>query len=137
MLHHRLLRVCGGVLAIVLVVLPMRSASAGWRHHRCNGSAAGGFAPAAPSNGGFVPAQAPASSPAYYYYVPAGAQAAPQAFLSQIRDAVEELFNVKVAHVAIQNRSGKARRYRFKKGRTKAWKKAIVKLKPDHRIDFF
>jgi large subunit ribosomal protein L23 len=61
----------------------------------------------------------------------------PLATKTQIRDAIEELFNVKVAHVAIQNRSGKARRYRFKKGRTKAWKKAIVKLKPDHRIDFF
>lgn len=56
---------------------------------------------------------------------------------TQIRSAIEELFNVKVAHVAIQNRGGKERRYRFKKGRTKSWKKAIVKLKPDHRIDFF
>lgn len=61
----------------------------------------------------------------------------PLATKTQIRGAIEELFNVKVAHVAIQNRSGKARRYRFKKGRTKAWKKAIVKLKPDNRIDFF
>jgi large subunit ribosomal protein L23 len=61
----------------------------------------------------------------------------PLATKTQIREAVEELFNVKVAHVAIQNRSGKARRYRFKKGRTKSWKKAIVKLKPDNRIDFF
>ena len=61
----------------------------------------------------------------------------PLATKTQIRAAVEELFNVKVDRVAIQNRLGKARRYRFKKGRTKAWKKAIVKLKPDSRIDFF
>ena len=61
----------------------------------------------------------------------------PLATKTQIRAAVEELFNVKVAHVAIQNRAGKSRRYRFKKGRTKSWKKAIVKLKPDNRIDFF
>lgn len=61
----------------------------------------------------------------------------PLATKTQIRHAVEELFNVKVAHVAIQNRSGKSRRYRFKIGRTKCWKKAIVKLKPDNRIDFF
>lgn len=61
----------------------------------------------------------------------------PLATKTQIRSAIEELFNVKVAHVAIQNRPGKTRRYRFKKGRTKSWKKAIVKLKPDNRIDFF
>jgi large subunit ribosomal protein L23 len=61
----------------------------------------------------------------------------PLATKTQIRDAVEQLFNVKVDRVAIQNRGGKSRRYRFKYGRTKAWKKAIVKLKPEHRIDFF
>ncbi len=61
----------------------------------------------------------------------------PLATKTQIRDAVSELFNVQVASVAIQNRQGKARRYRFKTGRTKAWKKAIVKLKPDNRIEFF
>ena len=36
-----------------------------------------------------------------------------------------------------QNRKGKLRRYRFRFGRTKDWKKAIVKLEGDHRIDFF
>ena len=39
--------------------------------------------------------------------------------------------------VRTQNRIGKPRRTRFRKGHTKAWKKAIVTLDPEHRIDFF
>ena len=54
-----------------------------------------------------------------------------------VRRAVEELFNVKVVKVYIQNRKGKPRRTRFRSGRTKDWKKAIVKLDSEHRIDFF
>jgi large subunit ribosomal protein L23 len=54
-----------------------------------------------------------------------------------VRRAVEELFNVKVLRVHTQNRKGKPRRTRFSSGRTKDWKKAIVKLHPENRIDFF
>ena len=54
-----------------------------------------------------------------------------------VRRAVEELFNVRVDSVRIQNRKGKARRTRFRMGRTKDWKKAVVKLHEDSRIDFF
>jgi large subunit ribosomal protein L23 len=54
-----------------------------------------------------------------------------------IRQAVEELFNVKVVKVHVQNRKGKPRRSRFRMGTTQNWKKAIVKLDPEHRIDFF
>jgi large subunit ribosomal protein L23 len=54
-----------------------------------------------------------------------------------VRRAIEELFNVKVLGVHTQNRKGKPRRARFSSGHTKAWKKAIVKLHPEHRIDFF
>jgi large subunit ribosomal protein L23 len=39
--------------------------------------------------------------------------------------------------VRIQKRPGKQRRHRFKQGQTKNWKKAIVTLKPEFRIDFF
>lgn len=55
----------------------------------------------------------------------------------EIREAVEELFDVKVVGVNTQNRKGKPRRTRFRWGRTKAWKKAIVTLDSEHRIDFF
>ena len=54
-----------------------------------------------------------------------------------VRRAVEELFNVKVVRVHTQNRKGKPRRTRFSSGHTKDWKKAIVKLHSEHRIDFF
>ena len=54
-----------------------------------------------------------------------------------IRRAVEELFHVKVLKVNTQNRKGKPRRTRFRAGQTKEWKKAIVTLDSEHRIDFF
>ncbi len=54
-----------------------------------------------------------------------------------IRSAIELLYDVKVEKVATQSRKGKSRRYRFKFGRTKNWKKAIVKLKPDNRIELY
>jgi large subunit ribosomal protein L23 len=54
-----------------------------------------------------------------------------------IKHAVESLFNVKVIGVNTQNRKGKPRRTRARFGYTKDWKKAVVKLDPEHRIDFF
>jgi large subunit ribosomal protein L23 len=60
-----------------------------------------------------------------------------QANKYDVRRAVEELFNVKVIRVHIQNRKGKPRRSKFRMGRTQDWKKAIVKLDSEHRIDFF
>lgn len=56
---------------------------------------------------------------------------------TQIKAAVEAMFEVKVRKVATQTKKGKPRRYRFTYGRTKGWKKAIVTLHPEHRIDFF
>lgn len=61
----------------------------------------------------------------------------PLATKTEIKNAVESLFEVEVAKVMTQNRKGKPRRYRFRYGRTKGFKKAIVKLKGDHKIDFF
>ena len=61
----------------------------------------------------------------------------PLATKPQIKHAIEELFNVKVLAVATQNRAGKSRRYRAKAGVTKAWKKAVVKLGGEYKIDFF
>lgn len=61
----------------------------------------------------------------------------PLAEKPDIKAAVESLFNVKVTKVRTQNRKGKPRRYRFRYGFTKNWKKAIVTLDAEHRIDFF
>jgi len=55
----------------------------------------------------------------------------------QIKAAVEELFEVRVEKVRTQMRIGKKRRYRFRQGRLSHWKKAIVKLHPDDKIEFF
>lgn len=55
----------------------------------------------------------------------------------EIRDAVEELFGVRVESVRTQMRKGKKRRFRFRYGRLSHWKKAIVKLHPEDRIEFF
>ena len=56
---------------------------------------------------------------------------------TQIKHAVEELFNVRVEKVRTQTRLGKKRRYRFRFGRLSNWKKAIVKLHKEDRIEFF
>jgi large subunit ribosomal protein L23 len=56
---------------------------------------------------------------------------------TDIKSAIETLFNVKVEEVRTQNRKGKQRRTRFKLGKTKDWKKAIVSLKGDDRINFY
>lgn len=64
-------------------------------------------------------------------------QVHPAATKDNIRQAIEELFNVKVLSVHTQNRKGKPRRTRFSVGHTKNWKKAIVKLHSEDRIDFF
>ena len=55
----------------------------------------------------------------------------------EIKKAVEELFSVRVMGVRTQLRLGKKRRYRFRFGKLSNWKKAIVKLHPDDKIEFF
>ena len=61
----------------------------------------------------------------------------PLATKTEIKAAVESLFNVKVLDVRTQNRRGKLRRYRPKLGRMRNWKKAIVSLHEEFRIDFY
>jgi large subunit ribosomal protein L23 len=56
---------------------------------------------------------------------------------SQIKTAVEELFNVRVEAVRTMNRKGKKARYRQAMGQQSAWKKAIVTLNAEDRIEFF
>ncbi len=61
----------------------------------------------------------------------------PLADKHQIKEAVEDLFHVRVTQVRTQTRKGKPRRYRFRYGMTKQWKKAIVTLDPEDHIQFF
>jgi large subunit ribosomal protein L23 len=57
-----------------------------------------------------------------------------------VKRAVEEIFNVEVAKVNVINVHGKMRRSlgrRRTMGLTRSWKKAIVTLKPGHRIELY
>jgi large subunit ribosomal protein L23 len=55
----------------------------------------------------------------------------------EIKAAVEKAFNVKVEAVRTMTVSGKPKRLGRFEGRTGAWKKAIVKLKPGQLISDF
>jgi len=61
----------------------------------------------------------------------------PRANKSQIKRAIEEIFDVRVDRVNTMNMRGKVRRMGRSVGRRADWKKAIVTLKGDDRIDFF
>jgi large subunit ribosomal protein L23 len=55
----------------------------------------------------------------------------------QIKEAVEQVFNVEVVGVNVMNVRGKQRRLGRIVGRTRDWKKAIVTLAPNNSIQFF
>ena len=54
---------------------------------------------------------------------------------AEIKAAVEQLFDVKVANVRTINVKGKSKRMGMRKGRRKDWKKAYVSLEQGHEID--
>jgi large subunit ribosomal protein L23 len=54
-----------------------------------------------------------------------------------IKSAVQELFNVRVVSVNTQIRHGKKRRYRMRVGQMGDWKRAIVTLHEEDKIEFF
>ncbi len=55
----------------------------------------------------------------------------------EIKRAVENIFNVKVAGVRTMHVKGKTKQRGRIIGKRKNWKKAIVTLMPGERIDFF
>lgn len=54
----------------------------------------------------------------------------------QVKSAVEAMFNVEVASVNVLNVKGKEKRFGRTLGKRSDWKKAYVKLKPGHDIEF-
>ena len=56
---------------------------------------------------------------------------------TQVRQAVEELFGVKVQAVNIVKVQSKPKRRGMSRGRRPGWKKAIVQLKEGHAIEIF
>jgi large subunit ribosomal protein L23 len=61
----------------------------------------------------------------------------PRANKSEIKDAIEEIFDVKVVNVNTMRTKGKPRRRGMVVGRTSRGKKAIVTLAEGERIEFF
>ena len=55
----------------------------------------------------------------------------------EIKKAIEAIYNVKVVEVRTMNRKGKPRRTRFGLSHTSHWKRAIVVLDENSRIDLF
>jgi large subunit ribosomal protein L23 len=66
---------------------------------------------------------------AYHFRVPQDANKV------EIRQAVETLFDVKVAAVNTLNVGGKSRRRGWRAGRTPDWKKAMVTLREGYTIE--
>jgi len=54
----------------------------------------------------------------------------------QIKQAVEAMFKVEVDSVRVLNVKGKQKRFGRSLGQRSDWKKAYVKLKPGHDIEF-
>ena len=54
----------------------------------------------------------------------------------QVKKAVESMFNVEVDSVHVLNVKGKQKRFGRTLGKRSDWKKAYVKLKPGHDINF-
>ena len=60
-----------------------------------------------------------------------------RAHKTQIKHAVEEIFDVAVAQVRVSRVRPKPKRRGLSQGRTRGWKKAIVQLAPGERIELF
>jgi large subunit ribosomal protein L23 len=60
-----------------------------------------------------------------------------RAHKTQVAQAVEEVFGVSVAAVRTSKVRAKPKRRGLTKGRSRAWKKAVVQLRPGERIELF
>lgn len=60
-----------------------------------------------------------------------------QATKSQIKEAVEQAFKVKVLKVNVMTVPGKTKRFGRRQVTSSPWKKAVVTLEPGHKIGFF
>jgi large subunit ribosomal protein L23 len=61
----------------------------------------------------------------------------PRAHKTQIRQAVEELFDVKVEAVNVIKVQPKPKRRGLSRGKKPGWKKAVVQLRAGDRIEIF
>jgi large subunit ribosomal protein L23 len=61
----------------------------------------------------------------------------PDAHKTEIRQAVESLFDVKVLEVRTMSVKSKPKRRGLTRGRSRSWKKAIVQVRPGDTIPIF
>lgn len=61
----------------------------------------------------------------------------PEANKTEIRQAVESIWDVRVEKVNTLNRKGKSKRFRFTMGRRSDTKRAVVKLRAGDSIEIF
>ena len=61
----------------------------------------------------------------------------PEANKTEIRQAVESIWDVHVEKVNTVNRKGKSKRFRYTMGRRSDTKRAVVKLRPGETIEIF
>ena len=67
-------------------------------------------------------------------------EVAPDVNKIEIKKAIEEIYahkGIKVRKVRIMNRTPKKRRFRFRQGLTRYWKKAIVTLGKEYKLELF
>lgn len=64
-------------------------------------------------------------------------EVAPRAHKDEIRDAIQDIFDVRVISVNTMNRKGKLKRTGYVMGRRKNVKRALVKLAENDSIDLF
>ena len=64
-------------------------------------------------------------------------QVHPDANKTEIRQAVEAIWDVKVVNVNTLTRKGKTKRFRFTQGKRADTKRAVVKLAPGDKIEIF
>ena len=61
----------------------------------------------------------------------------PEANKTEIRQAVEAIWDVKVVNVNTVNRKGKTKRFRYTQGKRPDTKRAVVKLREGDKIEIF
>ena len=61
----------------------------------------------------------------------------PDANKIEVREAIQKIFNVSVLQVNTQIVRGKRKRFGKTMGQSKAWKKAMVRLKEGDKIEIF
>ena len=60
-----------------------------------------------------------------------------RAHKTQVRQAVEDIFGVRVLGVSTMSVKSKPKRRGYTSGKTREWKKAIVQLHPEDHIELF